>query len=1498
MKLECKKLVSIFLLVLLTATTFTSLDMTVPAVSSGSSSAIEDEREEAPLSGTIGSGSPSANFTCRTFDYGLDTDYNGLYDYLVVDVEVQVMDEGWYCIRGDGLCYDYWDYVDVWDEVEGYFSPGSYNVSLMFPGGPISNRGTNVTKISSIYLFDEYSWLDDKHDIKLSRQYNYTEFDPASRFTCRVFDWGLDPDSDGLYNYLFVDVEVNITDAGLYFINGGGLRDDYGGYVDVWYQVMWNFDYPDIYNVTLMFPGGPIYCSGKNVTKISEIRLFDEEWCPLDGKHGVLLSRPYNYTEFDPVTHFTCRVFDQGLDTDGNGLYDWLEIKVELDVIESDTYHICIEELIDSEWRYLWVWNETEVDLDVGVQNVTLLVYGPIIAHESFNPVNISRIVLWGEHQGSKLSKYKVPLSREYSYTEFDAPFTDYDVTLVVYPDGRVEAEGTVDITHMLYPPGFTEYFDYSILEFEDGFWWSNGSFTMYLPEMYTPFGYINPDEFPFNSTYFSYYEYLSEGINYGDMNFTMLLPPAYEDLFPLNATDFEMIGTFDGVDYEESIHGTLIGNLTTLFTELIGLPFGFNETVDLPLRLLLDYDKGEYNGTLTLYLIEGWPVKLFDIDINGTLSSICLNGSIDVIYGNYGPPINMEITYEWLNATVTGLKEKMLNETIYDMTGGTLECPIVDITLTNITDGLEVIGATVSFEVCIQEVEEYPGVVLLWFMMPMWEMIEYYPSEGLWLLNALNDTLNKIQDTTIELTYTPSTTTTEFWLNGTMHVRDILEQLLEPITPPEWWPWEVPPEINETVLPCVWAFVKMMNASVCSVEDSSIYLSYSSEEGRIDLNSSYTLNYEAMMEAMVEFIPDMRECYEPLLDPEMQYYEEKFYDLMMDLLKGTYVNVTWFEMSMSYEDGVYEQNAASLLEGDLNAAINTIFHTILEVVNATAYPPPPEELMEFLNATDLDLSDFYINAAMEWNTITGSIKLAAYPPIDPVNETSSKLTSLFSLFYGMPIPDSWSQLSIRVEGGANETHQVWVEWPGGEPMPDLIDPYGRFVAWENVSACDIANLIFTVFSNSPATILDPTVYPTSIYRITQNVTISAIVENDLAWETPEEIEVYVNIKDPTGIWVNDTYQMTFNGTHFVWSYDFEGKVAGTYTAVIKVIDLYDAVTESAPMSFDVMNNPPTLTDLTLTDTEILRVTEETILRFNVSDVEGAVTVEATLTKPITGENVSLSLTETNGMWTTTITPNPTDPLGTYTITVTVTDGDSATATKTKTFQALNNPPNLTDLTLTDTEILRVTEETILTFNASDVEGAVTVEAILTKPVTGENVSLGLTETDGTWTVTITLNPTDPLGTYTITVTVTDGDSATATKITTLEALNNEPVIVGIDITAREVKIGETITGSVNASDVEGDLNVTVSFHGPDGWHNITAQLEGGVYTFSTSTEGWAEGEYTVYATATDADEALSLLYQDPEKVTLKKPLPMMLILGGVGVAVVLLAAVILMRRR
>ena len=165
----------------------------------------------------------------------------------------------------------------------------------------------------------------------------------------------------------------------------------------------------------------------------------------------------------------------------------------------------------------------------------------------------------------------------------------------------------------------------------------------------------------------------------------------------------------------------------------------------------------------------------------------------------------------------------------------------------------------------------------------------------------------------------------------------------------------------------------------------------------------------------------------------------------------------------------------------------------------------------------------------------------------------------------------------------------------------------GNYTLRVEVTDKDLGSTVWTgwIALNRPASIIDPRPSKDRVYRVTETLVVSANIVNDLPWETADLITVYLNLRDPAGVWTNETLTMTYNGTHFVWAYSFPKESStGIYTAVIKVIDLYEEVSLSTPLTFEVLNNPPVVTAIAIEDRSIA-VGEAIVGWINASDVEG-----------------------------------------------------------------------------------------------------------------------------------------------------------------------------------------------------------------------------------------------------------------------------------------------------
>ena len=356
-------------------------------------------------------------------DYGLDMDGDLLYEYLVVSVEVRVRTPGIYVVVVSGLFDSSNNWIDVFGTNSIYLDRGTHFIDILLDGPKIYVSGFNPSMVYHIDLYDQnYNSLGSMQEIPLSREYSFEEFErPPASLIGVIYDEGVDTDGDGTFDYLEIGVEVEVNTAGLYEVDAWGLHDvDYNyiyvgayesAFLDVGTQV-----------VVLTFNGPTIYASGVNPSFVASIALWDEYFNLLGSTYDVPLSREYSYTEFDvPPASLTGVISDLGVDTDGDGLFNYLEISVQVEVSEAGTYTIEINGLLDKDYNYIAVWSSSTVDLEVGTQTVYLQPDGPTIYAQSCNPICVSWIGLYDGGWNFLGSLYNTPLSREYSYTEFDA---------------------------------------------------------------------------------------------------------------------------------------------------------------------------------------------------------------------------------------------------------------------------------------------------------------------------------------------------------------------------------------------------------------------------------------------------------------------------------------------------------------------------------------------------------------------------------------------------------------------------------------------------------------------------------------------------------------------------------------------------------------------------------------------------------------------------------------------------------------------------------------------------------------------------------------------------------------------------------------------------------------------------------------------------------------------------------------------------------------------
>jgi hypothetical protein len=548
--------------------------------------------------------------------------------------------------------------------------------------------------------------------------------DPAS-LTSTIYDKGLDTDLDEDFDFLEVGVEVDILTPGNYEIYISGLEDSSYNYIYVYdYKYLFLDVGTQVVNLTLS--GETIYSSGLNPSKVANIYLYNESWYWLGNLYDVPLSKEYAYTLFDtPPAYLTGTISDKGVDTDGDGKFDYLEVGVEVGVTEEGSYEVYVQGLKDSGSGYISVYDYNTSHLNVGAQFVYLNLHGPTIYSSGINPVKVSGIYLYEVqyfYYGWLGSRYDLPLSHQYFYDDFNPPFADAEAKFTVYPDGRVVMSGALNYTHLPYPNtvGFDILADASFIR-------TDGSTEM-------------------------------------SANFAFIVQPQIADMFPYDGSSFHLFGTYSGgmanIDMDDFV--TFPEDITSQF------PLNLSD-----FTVIADYSKNEITGNITAPLISGVPIATLSVDFHGNLTDLYLSDDLEIVYGNFfGVEVNETVVENLLmqiNSTIPGTGPGSL----YEATDGILECTYLNTTMIK-----RVGGATITFAAHIHG--DFVGAFEYF-------MTGGYGNPGLyWFANAL---VSSVETGHFELAYAKAFGEASMSLTFTANFTklwSLLESTIPPEIPPE----------------------------------------------------------------------------------------------------------------------------------------------------------------------------------------------------------------------------------------------------------------------------------------------------------------------------------------------------------------------------------------------------------------------------------------------------------------------------------------------------------------------------------------------------------------------------------------------------------------------------------------------------------------------------------------------------------------------------------------
>ncbi|MFQ5838827.1 MAG: PKD domain-containing protein [Thermoplasmata archaeon] len=265
-------------------------------------------------------------------DQGLDTNGNSLFDFLELNVSVNVTSAGSFRIVGNLYDESGFQWITS-NSTSVTLSGGLQNVILRFEGIDLGSSSIDGPYNISLTLENDAFAFQDS-DTHITNPYNATDFERGPIiFVPPHTDWGLDTDGNGKYNFLQVNVSVNTTEPGYYMIFG--ILGSMG-----WKVRLVNLTAGD-HIIQLNFSGIGIFVSGSNgpytVFLMASSLTFGEE--PEFGATGSHTTMSYNFTDFEfgTIAELNGNVYDASTSLELSGVQVWLANSTHGWVIQTET---------------------------------------------------------------------------------------------------------------------------------------------------------------------------------------------------------------------------------------------------------------------------------------------------------------------------------------------------------------------------------------------------------------------------------------------------------------------------------------------------------------------------------------------------------------------------------------------------------------------------------------------------------------------------------------------------------------------------------------------------------------------------------------------------------------------------------------------------------------------------------------------------------------------------------------------------------------------------------------------------------------------------------------------------------------------------------------------------------------------------------------------------------------------------------------------------------
>jgi hypothetical protein len=380
---------------------------------------------------------PEDSFDMTFADYGKDTDANGLYDYLTLDVDISSQSRSGSFSLDAYLCDADGNLVS--------FAPTGVGVDAVPNRAVLDFSGLQMWRAKILDgIYDLRLKIYDSEDVLVAEwmniystsAYSYTQFEaPVAAFDDMYADQGVDINGDGLYEDLAIAVGVEAEIEGDYMLSGILAGSEIDRAVSLIHLDMGGN------LVILTFEGDAIYEHHQDGPyALAELALYDSNGMLEDSRDVAYTTFPYSYTQFrDPVV-LTGSYSDYGLDTDSDGLYDYLTVEVEVIVANAGNYALNAR-LMDKNGKEI-VWAAASSSLPADVPQLIQLDFDglSINKHGADGPYYLRDVYVYNiADVGQSDYVYDAYTTSYYDYTDFETILnTDLPNVKLIHADPTV----------------------------------------------------------------------------------------------------------------------------------------------------------------------------------------------------------------------------------------------------------------------------------------------------------------------------------------------------------------------------------------------------------------------------------------------------------------------------------------------------------------------------------------------------------------------------------------------------------------------------------------------------------------------------------------------------------------------------------------------------------------------------------------------------------------------------------------------------------------------------------------------------------------------------------------------------------------------------------------------------------------------------------------------------------------------------------------------------